>query len=682
MGQKAGILTKQQAMKGYNFTLTKNDFKTPKGDYDNSRFEEACKRFPWFPMETFQIVKDPGGRKCSFKLFKVQKYMEKLRIDQLKYYNYVHLWLLKFRQGGLSTYFGRAGLHHAMWYQHECKIIAHSKGTTGETVIFNQYVRDGHDHMVEQAEIHPFLKPYVEIDRLTKQKIVYSKGGSIELLASSSDAVGFACQHGHLSEVSRFEDFPAFWGSFTQSLHTAYYHNLAVESTAFYSGPFFLDVFEQQIALWKKHKRPPALRPVFIPCYMHEEYAEEALPEGYQWSDFWDEADLNLYGDEEKMTAQMWYDPFWETETKLPLTFWKWRRDKIYNQQPDKSRGFSKLQVFQENFPMSYQEARLIAGDSVFDKVEIMRRKSIIVPPMFTGDLALTEEKDGLYKNGSARYDIHHIENEINPHYRRWDVAREGFEYFIGVDTKNERAGDSAVAICYSYRQNTPVAVLEIIEPDTHFLVENLIPMGMYWNNALIAWESILLSVSDTILKKMFGNDFVNPIGAPYYNVYWRKVDEDVVWGSSGSTIKYGIHSSGKKKESYVELTTDVLADPESNIWIPELLDQMLIIRRKPNREGEIRKAPSAPKNKHDDYWDAFGISLFVARDAMQRGEMRDQMGKYSVDKSVSSYYEGMKQWEEDWKKKHVNPDVYADRNNHHERVREQAHDRVRVMSR
>jgi len=623
-------LTKDLIRKGLNFTLTVNDFVLD-GKLNLELYMKGLKQFAWFFIEQFQNVKDPGGTIAPVKLNRIQRYFELCKYQQLKEYNYARLWILKPRQIGSSWFWARHANHHAIWYNHLCKIMAHAKDQTAIKSLFG-YVYEGYSDLLKMSETHEFLKPYLETSQCspTGGVIKYNglSHGSIEVLTSEISAVGFASQHAHISEIPLIDNFPEFWDQYSQSLHEAYYHVVACESSAHHSDQFFLDEFDRLLDLWKSKKRLPPMRPVFIPCYMHEEYKTLILPSWYNWQIFWAEADTREYGDEKELVNKEWYDPLDNRSSKLPLTFWKWRRDVIDKQKTDGMGGsITKLDVFHENFPMTYKEARLSMGSSVFDRHYIMYHKKHILPPVFEGGIYLDEITLKPKEDETVKPAV----------YRRWDEVNPGFEYFIGVDTANEREGDKTVAVVFSPKQNALVACLVFNEEETHVVTEHLIAVAKYWNNAMIGYESNLTNVGDTILRKLLGTDRVNPMGAPYRNIYWER-PKDQAYQTYSKNRKYGCQTSAKKKGIYKSLTDDFLADKSADIWIPEYLNEVWAIEQKANREGIFKKAPAAPRGRHDDYWIAVSVALYIARDCERRREDFRQQLEDSVPDDVPGY--------------------------------------------
>ncbi|MGY5862769.1 MAG: hypothetical protein RTU09_10410, partial [Candidatus Thorarchaeota archaeon] len=304
------------------------------------------------------------------------------------------------------------------------------------------------------------------------------------------------------------------------------------------------------------------------------------------------------------------------------------RREVIDKQETDgQGASIRRLDIFHQNFPMTYKEARLTMGKGVFDKPNIMWHKKRILAPVFKGEIYVDE--DTLKPDEDAK---------VRPApYRRWDIPHPGFQYYIGVDTSNERVGDKTVGIVFSPKQNAFVACLEFNAEETHVIVEHLIAMGMYWNNAMIGYEGNLTHVGDTILKKFLGTDLARPIGSPYRNLYWER-KKDVAYQTNNLHRQYGCITSVKKKGIYRGITEDFIKDKSADIWIPEYLNEVWNIEQIPNKDGVYTTAPSAPKHKHDDYWIAGSIAIFIARDCEKRFELTEQMKDHAPKDGMSRY--------------------------------------------
>jgi hypothetical protein len=324
-----------------DFTLTKNDF-IHDGDFNIDDFMTVCKNYPWFFIETFQRVRNVQGRYQPARLNRAQQYMEKIRMEQLQHYPFVHIIVLKIRQTGLSWICARWELWAAIFYNFYCDILASGKEDVAITTIMN-YVQEGLNDLREQSKVHGFLTPYLETTLESKSKIKFTgidlDGGRIEAMAATKQAVSRSSQFAHFTEVSRMGNWSEVWGSYSPSLHLDTHHYCILESTAHYAGNHFMDMYHEQKALERDSSKPPPLRAIFIPVYMLSNYVNFPMIEGYDWDRFYEDGKYSdgkpkedLYGNEEELIARKWYDPLDEKWIKLPLNFWYWRRMKIDGQ--------------------------------------------------------------------------------------------------------------------------------------------------------------------------------------------------------------------------------------------------------------------------------------------------------------------------------------------------------------
>jgi hypothetical protein len=624
--------------KARNFTLTKDDF----GDEETFNLDEfvtVCKNYPWFFIEQFQRVRNVQGRFQPARLNRAQRYMEKVRMEQLQWYPFVHLIVLKIRQTGLSWICARWELWAAIFYNFYCDILASAKDDVAMATIFN-YVLEGLSDLREQAQTHRFLQPYLITDIERNDKLKFTgfahDGGRIEALAASKQAVSRSAQFAHFTEVSRMGNWTELWNSYSPSLHLETHHYCILESTALYSGAHFMDMYREARDMGRDSQKPPPMRAVFIPVYLNDNYVNFPMPESYTLDHFMEDGKYSdgkpkedLYGLEEDLMKREWYDPLDEKHIKLPLRFWYWRRMKIQQMKDDKSLGFTKLQMFQQDYPMDEDEAELIAGENAFPRTIMLKRKRMVTKSIFRGDIKINEKRE-----------IKEEPNDFKGIYQRWDWVKDGLKYFIGIDPSNSREGDRSVSVVYSPFQNAFVAMLMSNNISVHDLVEKSIAMAMYWNNAMIAYEINLTAIGETMKRKFLGTDIQNPNGSPYKNLYKRK-PVNTSWTKISTNPVLGFQLDATRKNSIRQLWYDALSDDDSGIFSEELVNELWNWRQDvKNLDGDLQVTCSAPRGKHDDIIIAGGIAMYCSREAVWRTDMLQQNSEY--DKNFATIIKGL----------------------------------------
>jgi hypothetical protein len=364
---------------------------------------------------------------------------------------------------------------------------------------------------------------------------------------------------------------------------------------------------------------------------MLSNYVNFPMIEGYDWDRFYEDGKYSdgkpkedLYGNEEELIARKWYDPLDEKWIKLPLNFWYWRRMKIDGQKSDQTLGFTKLQIFQQDYPLDEDEAELTAGENAFPRETMLKRKRMISKPIFTGDIKIDPQGRITEPPNKHKYT-----------YSRWDWVKEGMKYFIGVDPSNAKGGDNSVIMVYSPFQNAFVAELVCNRISVHDLVEKSIAMARYWNNALIGYEVNLTAIGETMKRKYLATDIVNPNGAPYKNLYKRKALNTSFQAISKNPI-LGFQLDATRKNSIRQLWYDALVNDDSGIYSRELIDELWNWRQKvKNKEGDLKVTCDAPKGKHDDRIIAGGIAMYIASESVWRNDILNQMGEHSGDMSA-----------------------------------------------
>jgi len=616
-------LSNIQFKKGLDFTLDKSDF--PELAYDSTAFIEACRTFPWFFMTEFQLVIDVDGQEKPFKLSKAQRYLERMCTTQQKFHKYVHLIILKGRQYRVSTYFARRGLHFAIWNNHKYTILANTKEDVAEEGVFG-YALEGLRSLQLQSEDYPFLKSLIKTRRIKEAgALIQFDGdshGKIDVRAATKAAVGKPCQFAHITEPSRIPHFGVFWGAFYQGLHISEFHHLILESTAFFQHPEFMEIFNEQWDLEKERGSIPSFRAVFIPPYMVDEYMGYELPsEDYSWDEFWEDENEDIYGCEREIVTQQWWDDFDKTYITLPLNFMKWRRDQIEGQKKEEHKGFSKLDVFKENFPMTKEEAELTFGDNVFDHKALDKRKYfpyIIQPESdHIGTIKLIDEVPTFTPRDKGEVTV-------------WSTPEEGYWYTIGIDAAWGRRGDSSVGVVWSPIKNHVACRFKSNQWSLHELVEIGIAVARWYNNAIVAYESNYYG--DTLLQKFLGMDNYNPVGAPYTRLYKEPILDKKRGGQYSKTLtnaRYGFRTHVNSKPQLIAILKDLINDDEAGLYSQDLINEMWFFHHIYDDDGNIKKT-QAPKSKHDDELIATAIAVFVARDYLKRNDMQVE---FSADK-------------------------------------------------
>lgn len=624
-------LTNEQFKKGVDMTLSTTDF--PEAADDQTNLIEAFKTFPWFFIETFQSVKDVDGTIMPFKLTKPQRYLERIFMEQQKYHNYVHAVVLKGRQYRITTYVARRGLHFSLWNNHIYTIFANRVEDIANEGVFS-YAFEGFDSLKEQSRIHPFLVPLIKTSReKVSGALLQFDGlskGKIEVRPATKDAVGRPCQFAHITEASRIDKLADFWESFYPALHKSAFHHCIVESTARHTGPKFMEIFKEQWHLEQETGKVPSFKAIFIPPYMVDEYFDYELPQDYSWDAFWQEENEAVYGQERDIASQKWWDDYDKTHVSLTLNFMKWRRDMIQGQQRDDTTGFSKLDLFKQNFPMTIEEAELITGDNVFDRKLLDRRRysPCCIPPMI-GDIELDEAGRPEFTEG------------LVGDLKVWSYPEPDCWYTIGIDPSSDRQGDYNVGVVWSPLRNEIAAMFRCNQWTVHELAEFAIATGTYYNNAMIAYEANYYG--HPLLKKFLAQDQYPPKGAPYANLYKRNETNKKWAGLEAKNPVYGFWTDKTRKMALVGILQDLLADDESGLYSEDLIWELWFWRNVMDKDGNITKTPQAPKGKHDDIIIATGIAVYIANEYMKRHDLRDTMKLTRVVDPEQAYTEA---WE------------------------------------
>ncbi|GAF67421.1 unnamed protein product, partial [marine sediment metagenome] len=136
------------------------------GIFNNDAYMEAQENFTYLNIENFINIKSRFGPIVPFKLNKVQKYMMRCKLEQLKEFGYCRILNLKARQLGSSAISVTDMFVNSKFRNFGCSIIAHKKEMTGKKSLF-KYVKRAYDSWVVAEEEGRLPKGFTEYESLT-----------------------------------------------------------------------------------------------------------------------------------------------------------------------------------------------------------------------------------------------------------------------------------------------------------------------------------------------------------------------------------------------------------------------------------------------------------------------------------------------------------------------------------
>lgn len=443
--------------------------------------------------------------------------------DQIKTEGKVRVVILKARQMGLSTLVGG----WLYWYisQHQAQkglVVTHHADST--RALFDMTKRY-FEHTPEILKPHSKYSSRKELmfDVLDSSYVVATAGGD-------GIARGETFTQAHLSEL-------AFWANATardnlnailQAIPNTKGTAVFIESTANgVSGPFY--------DMWKGAvEGTNGYIPVFLPWFIQPEY-REPVPKNFKRTP-----------DEEDLVEKFGLD-------NEQLMF---RRRKVAQ---------NGLELFQQEYPSTADEAFLTSGRPVFNTQQLQKRME--ETPDILQRLAMEEGEWVEHARGELLvYRLH------NP----------GETYYIGADVSmGVRGGDWSVAQVFDSKKRQVAVFRAQVHPD--YFAEILVALGYFYNTAKLIIES---NNHGILTCTRVGKDYAYP------NFYTEVVYDKL---SDKETIKLGFHTNVKTKPLIVDQLRAALREGEvelnDKVTIRELMTYIV------NENG----AMEAETGCHDD---------------------------------------------------------------------------------
>lgn len=403
----------------------------------------------------------------------------------------VRIWILKYRQGGVST------MIEALIFS-----IASQQANVNALIMADE--KDKSTHLFEmsklfQEELEKNSPHLVEpLKKSNEKKLEWERSRSQILITSSENpdaARAFTFQIATLSECSRFRDLKQVLGALLQSVPDHERTMIIGETTANGLGGAFYDEWikaEQGRSDWVA---------LFIPWFTDEDYKrplEKDAGEFYRL----DEVQYDTEGGNMDFLKeeQMLKEKFALTDAQL-----NWRRWAIVN----KCQG--SVATFREEYPADSKEAFLVTGRCVFDKIKLKQQKMASRPPLAIGELVELESKAVFRENNIGMI-------------RVYEYPKKDAQYAIGADGSRTLTGDPSAAVVIDKYSNKTVAVLHgRIDPDQ--FAQKLRLLGVYYNQAIIAPETndAGYATCDRLFK-IYGNTYIKTSndGKTIVRIGWR----------------------------------------------------------------------------------------------------------------------------------------------------------------
>ena len=468
----------------------------------------------------------------------------------------IRIWLLKYRQGGVSTLI--ESVIYALTSQQDninSLILADEKEHANNLFEMSKLYQE------KLQETDPHLT--VPLKKSNEKKLEFEGIHSQIIIASAENteaAKSHTFQLVHLSEVAYFRDLKTVLGDLNQTVPDLPGTMVVGETTA--NG---MEEFYKQ---WLRAiEGKTSWIPMFFPWFEMDEYSmpvQNGALYPLEGVIFDADTSLQLF-EQEEMQLQ--------AEFKLTDEQLNWRRYKIVNGcQGD-------LNIFKREYPATWQEAFSMSGDLFFDRKGLDNQ--IEKRPIAQGEI--------FFQNLKWEWrDLKHGRIQL------FERPQAGEQYIVAGDASEATgSGDEAAIVVLNKRLNSTAAqVVGQITPEDLAQIE--IALGNFYNQALIAQES-----------KGYGYQVNQLINASYGNIYRKVITKD---GIEAPTDELGFNTTSVTRPSMLAQLAEEIRFNSTMLYSKEIISECRTFIIKKDKEGKVTKIEA-----QDGYQDGLVICRAIA---------------------------------------------------------------------
>lgn len=421
--------------------------------------------------------------------------------------------VLKSRQVGVSTLSEGLLTHGAHTSPNQGSLVVAHKADSAKALF--RMTR----HFIEK--LPPALRPHKKLDNV--KELEFDNGSRLQVEVAG-EVRSYTAQRVHLSEFAFYELARETLVAILQTVPRSIQSLVVIESTANGVGNHFHKLWLRAQSKHLDKSVPEEERgwiPVFIPWFKHAEYA----------------------------IARPWFLPSDTTIDErrlakrhgLNMRQLAWRRWCIENNCDGDE------EVFQVEYPSTWQEAFLLSGRPVFDAPSMAYYRSCVPPEVPEATLPPESEID---------FDVTKRVNIIVPVYRGrlriYEEPRERHRYIVGVDpSEGDRGSDlSPIEVMDEMSMNQVAEWVGRTPPDE--LAVHAFRVGRYYGAVQEAngqeGEALVINEANNH-GIMFHSTMLN---MGYQNIYYRQTTEESVAGEI--TLKPGFFTSKKNRHHIINL--------------------------------------------------------------------------------------------------------------------------------
>lgn len=343
----------------------------------------------------------------------------------------IRIIILKPRQIGCTTFFCIHNFDQVYWAENQfCAVIAHKQDKARE--IFKEIIKFQYDNLDPSIKFKAYNDAANQIGwRETQSQIVVT-----------SDGHGITPNLLHLTEVARMKNPKEMIGEALQGVPKQG-GEVVMESTANGQGGFFYDAWMDSVS-----NQDGVWTPIFLKWYKAPDYE-------LSW-----EIGAKLTDREKELLKKHGNDGL----TKRNLAFRRWVIEEGFRSRLDEETGLSGELLFQQNYPMTPEEAFIAPqGICFFNLIALQTMERNLEDPS-------------------------KIETIGKGYFKIFKGAIDGKKYLISCDTAFGASKDYSVATILRRDTREMVATLRG-KYSSYDFARYIVDLGKFYNNALIAVE-------------------------------------------------------------------------------------------------------------------------------------------------------------------------------------------------
>lgn len=482
-------------------------------------------------------IKTKDGRLIRLQLNSTQVKLFNKIIELRELKRPIRIWLLKYRQGGIST-------------ESEAIIYALTSQQSNRNSLIMADEEDKAEYLFQMSKLYqeeleksnPHIPPSLKKSNAKALEFEHLHSQILIDTAKNVDAArAFTYQYVHLSEVARFQNLRAVLDALNQSVPDHWDTIILGETTA--NG---MEEFYQE---WiRAIEGKTDWIPLFFPWFMMEEYR---LP--LQGGQLYSTAGIH-FGADSSIVAFEKEENALRQKFNLDDAQINWRRWCIVN----KCQG--SLNTFKQEYPATWEEAFITSGALYFDPEGLV--KQLKKRPIAIGEI--------FFQNLKWEFrDLPHGRIEI------FERPQESEQYIITGDASEGVDADEAAIVVLNKRMNSTAAIV-VGQHTPEELAQLEIGLGNFYNQGLIVQEN-----------KGYGYQVNQLVNANYGNIYHKVVNKD---GIDTPTDELGFNTNSVTRPQMLAQLAEEIKNNATTLNSEKLINECYTFVIKRDKDGNVVK--------------------------------------------------------------------------------------------